>query len=303
MVKNKFGNIVLVGKPNVGKSSLVNALVKEKVSIISNKAQTTRDRILGILTEDTFQMVFIDTPGVHRPHTQLGKTLNSTAEDSLSEADIVLVVVDGSRKPIEDDFLIARMLKDSGFFGENNPAKLMLCMNKMDNLKAENVEEHLSLYTNLFHTEDYMMTSVLKDQNIDKLKSMLLERLPEGDPMYPADEFTNTPLRKLVAEIIREKALHLTKQEVPHALACVVDGWDDESDPERPHISAFIVVEKNGQKAIMIGNKGDMIKKIGMAARKEIESIIGKHIYLELFVKCRPEWRQNPRMLRELGYL
>lgn len=302
----RAGLVGLLGKPNVGKSSLMNLCVGHKVSIVSDKAQTTRRRVLGILTEPDYQIVFVDTPGVHKPHTHLGKILNEVAQQSIVGVDANIVVVDGSRLPDNEDRAIAQMLVDTGWIS-GTPRKandsVVLCMNKMDLLHASNVEEHVEAYTSLFCTEQYMLTSMRKAQNVELLLRMVVPHLPEGDLIYPEDEFTDQPMRVMASEIVREKALQLTHQEVPHAIATVVDGWEVDEDTLLTRIAVTIVVEKDGQKAIMIGKKGEMLKRIGTESRLEIQELIGSQVFLELFVKVRADWRQNPRMLQELEYL
>jgi GTP-binding protein Era len=296
----KVGFVTLVGKPNVGKSTLLNTIVGQKVSIVSDKAQTTRRRLLGIATTDRYQIVFVDTPGVHEPHTQLGKILNKAAEEALAEADVILVVADSSKKPDREDEAIAAMVRRATSTGRGTPPPVLLCLNKMDLLKAHHVEENVEAYCDLFGTEAYMLTTMTRGHNADKLVDMLVERLPESEPLFPEDEITDQPMRLLAAEIIRERALRLTRQEVPHALATIVDEWEEK--PGVTRISASIVVEKAGQKAIIIGKGGAMLKRIGSEAREEIEAWTGTKVYLELFVKVRTDWRQNPRMLRDLEY-
>lgn len=295
----RAGFVTLIGKPNVGKSTLLNAIVGQKVSIVSDKAQTTRRRLLGIATTPEYQIVFIDTPGVHEPHTQLGKILNEAAERSLIDTDVILVVVDSSKRPDKADQAIAAMIERASPQGAAK--KVLLCLNKMDLLKAEYVADHIEAYCKLFKTDDYMLTTMTRGHNASKLIDLIVANLPEGDLLFPEDDITDQPLRVMAAEIIREKALRLTRQEVPHALATVVDSWD-ESQPGLVRISASIVVEKDGQKAILIGKRGAMLKQIGTEAREEIESWTGTKVFLELFVKVRTDWRQNPRMLHDLEY-
>jgi len=296
----KAGFVTLIGKPNVGKSTLLNHIVGQKVSIVSDKAQTTRRRLLGIATTDRYQIVFVDTPGVHEPHTQLGKILNKAAEDALAEADVILVVVDSSKKPDREDEAIAAMVGRATSTGRGTPPSVVLCLNKMDLLKAHHVEGNVAAYCELFGTDAYMMTTMTKGHNADKLVDLLVGRLPESEPLFQEDEITDQPMRLLAAEIIRERALQLTRQEVPHALATLVDEWEEK--PGVTRISASIVVEKAGQKAIIIGRGGAMLKRIGSEARREIEAWTGTKVYLELFVKVRTDWRQNPRMLHDLEY-
>lgn len=295
--------VALVGKPNTGKSTLTNTLVGQKVSIVSDKAQTTRHRVLGIVTTDAYQMILIDTPGVHKAHTHLGKILNETAQSSLEGADALVIMVDASRKPDEEDEAIAAMLRLQGWIGPDGKAKpnVLLCLNKMDLMKAIDVQDRYDAFSKLFGTDQLMMTSLTKAQNVDKLVQLILPFLPEGPMLYPEDEVTDQPMRRLAAELVREKALRLTRQEVPHALAAVVDEW--ETDGNRTHIHLSLVVEKDGQKAILIGKRGEMLKRIGTEARAEIEDILGHQVFLQLFVKVRSEWRQNLRMLKELEYL
>ncbi len=299
----RSGMVALVGKPNTGKSTLTNLLVGQKVSIVSDKAQTTRHRVLGIVTEADYQLILIDTPGVHKAHTHLGKLLNETAQGSMDGADALIVMVDASRKPDKDEEALAEMLRQQNWIEADGRAKpnVILCLNKMDLLRAVDVQDHYERFGKLFGTDRIMMTSLTKTRNVDKLVEMILEHLPDGPMLYPEDEVTDQPMRRLASELVREKALRLTREEVPHALAAIVDDWTDE--PKVVRILVSLVVEKDGQKAILIGKRGEMLKRIGTEARAEIEAIVGKPVFLELFVKVRTEWRQNPRMLKELDYL
>ncbi|MCC7101856.1 MAG: GTPase Era [Fimbriimonadaceae bacterium] len=295
--------VALVGQPNTGKSTLTNLLVGQKVSIVSDKAQTTRHRVLGIATTDAYQMVIIDTPGVHKAHTHLGKILNETAQGSLEGADVLVVMVDGSRKPDKNEEAIAGLLKLQGWIGADGKAKpnVILCMNKMDLLKAIDVQDNFQAYSKLYGTDQIMMTSLPRGRNVEKLVNMIIASLPVGPLLYPEDEVTDQPMRRLAAELVREKALRLTRQEIPHAVAAIVDDWVDDADLTKILIS--LVVEKEGQKAVLIGKRGEMIKQIGTEARGEIEAVLDRRVFLELFVKVRPDWRQNPRMLKELDYI
>ena len=299
----RSGMVALVGKPNTGKSTLTNLLVGQKVSIVSDKAQTTRHRVLGIVTHDDYQMVLIDTPGVHKAHTHLGKILNETAQGSLEGADALVIMVDASRKPDKEEEALASMLRLQGWIGADGKARpnVILCLNKMDLLRAIDVQDHHDAYCKLYGTDHIMLTSLTKNQNVDKLVEMIVPLLPAGPMLYDGDEVTDQPMRRLAAELVREKALRLTRQEIPHALAAIVDDWTEEANMTRILIS--LVVEKDGQKAIIIGKKGEMLKRIGSEARAEIEAILGKRVFLELFVKVRTDWRQNPRMLKELDFM
>lgn len=287
---HRFGYVALIGQPNVGKSTMLNALVGQKVSIVSDKAQTTRRSVVGIMQGEDFQVAFIDTPGVHEPHTVLGKTMLEQARHGLSGVDLVVVVVDVSRKPNDADKRIAKMVGD---------VPKILALNKMDRLRAEMVVPHTEAYCALFGTEDYMMTTATQGVNLTKLVEMIVERLAEGEPQFDADTFTNQTMRFMAAELIREKVLVATRQEVPHACAVHIRAWEEEEG--RVTIYADIVVEKDGQKAILIGNKGQFIKTIGTQSRLEIAELIGMPVHLDLHVKVRPDWRQSPRMIRELS--
>jgi len=292
----KTGLVAMLGKPNVGKSTLVNALVGQKVSIVSNKPQTTRRRVMGVVQGKDYQVAFIDTPGIHEPHTTLGRAMVESARHALDSVDLILYIADASKKPDESDRQIARLIRPEG----EPLAPIILDLNKMDLLAAEMVTGTVEAYTKLFQPDEYMLTTATKRHNLDKLLNLIIERLPEGDPMFPEDEYTDQPLRFLAAEIIREKVLQHTKQEVPHATAVQVDEWTDEEGLTRIH--ATIVVEKPGQKAILIGKHGQFIKQVGTAARLELQQLLERQIFLELFVKVREDWRMNPRMLQELEY-
>ncbi len=296
----KSGYVALIGKPNVGKSTLLNCLVGQKVSIVSNKPQTTRRRVLGIANDESYQIAFIDTPGIHEPHTRLGKSMVDQARGALGDVDLFLFVADASKMPNAEDKEIAKLLKPLTQGEGTGKIPFVLCLNKMDLLRADQVIEHVEAYCKLLGTEEYMLTSASKEQNLDKLREMVLSHLPEGEAMFEADEFTDQSSRFLAAELVREKILVATRQEVPHSTAVLVEDWTQEGDLVR--IQATILVEKTSQRAILIGKRGEFLKKIGTEARQEIETLIGHRVFLELFVKVRPEWRMDPRVLRELEY-
>jgi GTP-binding protein Era len=292
----KSGLVAMLGKPNVGKSTLVNALVGHKVSIVSNKPQTTRRKVLGVAQGEEYQVAFIDTPGIHEPHTTLARTMVESARQALHGVDVIVYVVDSSHRPDQTDTQISNLVRPGG----EPIAPVVVCLNKMDVLRAELVQAQVDAYTALFKTQDYMLTTATRGHNVDKLMAMILEKVPEGEPMFPEDEYTDQPLRFMVSELIREKVLQKTRQEVPHATAVVVDEWED--TPTLVSIRATIVVEKQGQKAIVIGERGSFLKEIGTEARIETELLLGKKVFLELYVKVREDWRMNPRLLQELEY-
>lgn len=288
-----MGHVSVVGKPNVGKSTLVNYIVGQKVSIVSSKPQTTRRRVMGISTTADYQIAFIDTPGIHEPHNRLQRSMVEQARGSLDGIDVILIVVDGAKKPDEMDDSIAKLVNTN----KNTP--VILCMNKMDHLKAEHVLPHVERYTVLFGTEDYMMTTATRGTNVDKLIAMILDKLPERARFYPEDEFTDQTSRFMAAEYVREKILIKTRQEVPHATAVVVEGWEDRADG-LAHISASIIVDKDSQRAILIGKHGGFLKEIGTQARTDLEELLGRKVYLELHIRVQEGWRQNPRILHEM---
>lgn len=301
MQKFRCGTVALIGRPNVGKSTLLNEIVGQKIAIVSDKAQTTRRRMLGIATGENYQIIFVDTPGMHKPITQLGKILNQTAEATVPDVDVILVVVDSSTPPGKDDQEIAQMLEAAGIFKEPRQKPTLLCLNKMDLLKAENVEANVNGYSQLFHTEEQMLTSFRRKQNIEKLLQLIVKDLPEGDPIYSEDEVTDMPMRVLAAEIVREKVLHNTHHEVPYSVATITENWEEVDGLVK--IDVAIVVERDSQKGIIIGKKGQMAKKVGTDARTEIEALLGKRVFLKLFVKVREDWRSNPRILKDLDLL
>lgn len=293
----KSGYVTLIGKPNVGKSTLLNHVVGQKVSIVSNKPQTTRRRVIGIAHGPDYEAIFIDTPGIHEAHTQLGKEMVEQARMSLADVNLVVYVADGSHHPGELDKEIAKIIKASEL-----KVPVLLCMNKMDLLKAEDVVRNVEAYQKLLglSDEDYMLTTATQGINVDRMMEMIVARLPEGDPVYPEDEFTDQSTRFLSGELVREKILIATRQEIPHSVAVMVTDWEEEGDLVR--IGAEILVEKASQRGIIIGKGGQFLKTIGTKAREEIEALLGTRVHLDLHVKVAEGWRMNPRILRELEY-
>jgi len=297
MADFRTGYVALIGKPNVGKSTLLNTMVGQKVSIVSNKPQTTRRRVVGIAHGADYEAIFIDTPGIHEAHTQLGREMIEQARMSLADVDLIVYVADGSHHPGDLDKTIGKLLKTSEV-----KAPVMLCMNKMDLLKAEDVVRNVEAYKELLGVaeDDFMLTTATQGHNVDRLLEMIVSKLPEGDPVYEADEFTDQSSRFLAAELVREKILVATRQEIPHAVAVMVDDWEDGEDIVR--IGASILVEKASQRGILIGKQGQFLKNIGTLARGEIEQMLGKRVHLDLHVKVSEGWRMNLRVLRELEY-
>jgi len=287
--------VAVIGKPNVGKSTLMNAYLGQKVAIVSEKPQTTRWRIRGILTRPDAQIIFVDTPGIHQPKHKLGEFMVETATRAIPDADVILFVVDVSEMPTAEDEQIARLIEKYG------RAPVILALNKADLLPPERVIPHTDAYFKLVRHEDWMLVSATRGDNRDKLLDMIIAHLPEGPRYYPEDQITDQPVRTIAAELIREQVLHFTHQEVPHAVAVVVEDFK-ERGPNLTYISATIYVEKDSQKGIIIGKEGRMLKRIGQAARREIEALLGTQVYLDLWVKVRKKWRRREEELRRLGY-
>ena len=292
---HRSGFVAIIGKPNVGKSTLLNAWLGEKIAIVSPKPQTTRNRLRGILTQPDAQIIFVDTPGIHQPHHKLGEYMVKTATKAIPDADVVLFMVDVSEMPTAEDEQIAGLLK------EHCQAPVVLVLNKADLLPPEKVRPHCDAYFELVEYDDWMMISATRGDNLDKLLDIVKARLPLGPRYYPSDQLTDQNMRFIVAELIREQVLRFVHQEVPHAVAVVVEEWKERRE-DLTYIGANIYVERDSQKAILIGQGGSMLKRIGRAAREEIERFVGTRVYLDLWVKVRKKWRKNEKELRRLGY-
>lgn len=290
----KSGFVSLIGLPNAGKSTLLNALVGQKVAIVADKPQTTRTSIQGVVTLPGAQIVFVDTPGIHKADTALNKRLMQTVRSSLEERDLLLFVADATTPFGDQD---RRALDLAGKTG----TPVVLVLNKIDLVKEKGkllplIEE----YQRHFAFVETIPVSATKKDGLDELQRIILARLPEGPAYFPEDYVTDQPERFLAAELIREKILHATRQEVPHSIAVLVDKWEE--TPKLTRIFATIRVEREGQKAIVIGNKGAMLKRIGTLARQEMERLFGVHIYLDLHVRVQPGWREQSAFLNTLDW-
>lgn len=289
------GFVAVIGKPNVGKSTLINAWLGQKIAIVSEKPQTTRHRIRGILTRPSAQIIFVDTPGIHQPRHKLGEFMVETATKVIPDADVVLFIVDVSEMPTAEDEQIAQLIEEHG------QAPVILALNKADLLPPENVQPHCDAYFKLVKSDEWMMISATRGDNRDELLDMVVARLPQGPRYYPPDQLTDQTMRFIVAELIREQVLRFVHQEVPHAVAVAVEEWEQRRE-DLTYIGATVFVEKGSQKGIIIGRGGRMLKRIGRAAREEIERLVGNRVYLELWVKVREKWRRDEQELRRLGY-
>jgi GTP-binding protein Era len=289
----KSGFVAVVGRPNAGKSTLVNRLVGQKIAIVTSKPQTTRNRIQGIVTKPQGQIVFIDTPGLHEADSALGRQMMKEVAAALEGIDVLLLMVDASRMhPHADDLLLQKAQRFRG--------KTILALNKVDRLPKPKLLPLIDAFANAFEFAAIVPISALKGNGCEELLEEILKQLPEGEPYFPEDQVTDQPERFLAAEIIREKAIQVMYHEVPYALAVVVEKYEE--TPKLLRIEALMNVERDSQKKILIGHKGEMLKKIGTEARKELEAILGSKIYLGLFVKVAPDWRESPQKVRELDW-
>jgi GTP-binding protein Era len=290
----RSGFVSLVGRPNAGKSTLLNALVGQKVAIVADKPQTTRTSIQGVLTLPTAQIVFLDTPGIHKPDTPLNKRMMNVVRDALEERDLLLFLADAAVPFQAEDRRAMEVLHKT-----DTPAVLVL--NKVDLVKEKaRLLPVIEQYKSIFEFADYVPVSAVKGGGLDELRKVILEHLPEGPAYFPEDHVTDQPERFLAAELIREKVLQATRQEVPHAVAVMVDKWEE--TPRITRIFATIRVERPGQKAILIGSKGSTLKKIGTLARQEMERIFGMKIYLDLHIRVQPGWREQAAFLNTLDW-
>jgi GTP-binding protein Era len=290
----KSGYVALIGRPNVGKSTLMNTLIGQKIAITSNKPQTTRNRIQTVYTDERGQIIFIDTPGVHKAKNRLGDYMVKVAEGTLKDVDLVLWLVEPSTHIGKGDQIILEKLKEI-----DKPVFLLI--NKLDTIPKAEVLPVMDTYRKLMDFAEIIPVSALKRYNMDDLLATIFKYLKPGPQYYDEDTVTDQPMRQIVAELIREKALYSLQEEIPHGIAVLIDSmkkrnnriWD---------ISATIVCEKESHKGIIIGKDGDMLKKIGSAARYEIEDQLGAKVNLELWVKVRSQWRDNEKLLRSFGY-
>jgi GTP-binding protein Era len=291
--KYRSGFVAIVGRPNAGKSTLLNRLVGQKVAIVTSKPQTTRNRIQGIVTEPGGQIVFIDTPGLHTADSALGRQMMHEVAAALEGIDVLLLMVDASRAlPHADDLLLERAKRFRG--------KTILALNKVDGLPKQKLLPLIEAFHKAFEFAAIVPISALKGHGCLDLLNEIFPLLPEGEPYFPEDQVTDQPERFLAAEIVREKAIQSMYHEVPYALAVKVDKFED--SPKLLRIEVTMNVERDSQKKILIGHKGEMLKKIGTEARKELEVLLDKKIYLGLFVKVVPDWRENPQRVRELDW-
>ena len=289
----RSGFVALIGRPNAGKSTLVNRLVGQKIAIVTSKPQTTRNRIQGIVSKPQGQIVFIDTPGLHEGKSALGRQMMQEVAAALEGIDVLLLMVDASRmQPHADDLLLEKAQRFRG--------QTILALNKVDRLPKPKLLPLIEAFAKAFAFAAIVPISALKGDGCDELLQEILKQLPEGEPYFPEDQVTDQPERFLAAEIIREKAIQVMYHEVPYALAVVVEKFEE--TPKLLRIEATMNVERGSQKKILIGHKGGMLKKIGTEARKELETILGAKIYLGLFVKVVSDWREDPQRVRELDW-
>jgi len=291
----RSGFVSIIGRPNAGKSSLLNSILGEKIVITSDKPQTTRNRIKGIHNMPGAQIVFIDTPGIHRAKSMLNKYMVEEALASIKEVDVILFLVEADAPAGSGDALILELLA-----GVATP--VLLVINKIDLVPKEALLASIERYAQLYPFREIVPVSALSGDGVERVVESVRSYLPEGPVYFPDDILTDLPERFIVAEIIREKVFRLTRDEVPYSVAVEVETFKERPDGGLISIAAVINVERDSQKGIVIGRKGDMLKKIGMQARREIEQLLDSKVFLELFVRVRKDWSENRRMMKELGY-
>lgn len=302
----RCGHVAIVGRPNVGKSTLLNRLLGESLAIVSPKPQTTRTRILGILTRGDAQLILLDTPGIHKSTTLLGKQMNRAAQYCLEEADVILLMVDAMAGWVDEDELavdlVRRACLPEGERGRQAKKPALLAINKVDAARKEMLLPIIHQAARLELFKEIVPISATTGDQVPILLDETIKHLPEGPKLFPDDQLTDQPERFLVAELIREQALAALREEVPYGVAVVIEEMTDREDKPATYIRATIYVEKESQKPILIGARGNMLKAIGQRARQAIQPLLRRAVYLELWVKVAPNWRQDPQALRRFGY-
>ncbi|MGM0880637.1 MAG: GTPase Era [Bacillota bacterium] len=292
--KFKSGFVAIIGRPNVGKSTLMNHLIGQKIAIMSDKPQTTRNKIHGVYTTNDTQIVFLDTPGIHKPQSKLGNYMMQTAESALKEVEAALFLIDAAEGLGGGDRFIIEQLKKV-------KTPVFLVMNKIDKVEPEQLLPMIAQYNELYEFAEIVPISALKGNNVDTLLEQISRYLPEGPQYYPADQITDHPEQFVCSELIREKILHMTREEIPHSIAVTIEDMRVKENGV-VYIGAVIFVERDSQKGIIIGKKGELLKEVGKQARKDIEALLGSRIFLELWVKVKKDWRNQERVLKDLGF-
>ncbi|KAA9310819.1 GTPase Era [Staphylococcus epidermidis] len=295
MTEHKSGFVSIIGRPNVGKSTFVNRVIGHKIAIMSDKAQTTRNKIQGVMTRDDAQIIFIDTPGIHKPKHKLGDYMMRVAKNTLSEIDAIMFMVNVNEDIGRGDEYIMEMLK-------NVKTPIFLVLNKIDLVHPDTLMPKIEQYQSYMDFTEIIPISALEGLNVDHFIDVLKSFLPEGPKYYPDNQISDHPEQFVVSEIIREKILHLTSEEIPHAIGVNVDRMIKE-DEDRVRIEATIYVERDSQKGIVIGKGGKKLKEVGKRARRDIEMLLGSKVYLELWVKVQRDWRNKVNFIRQIGYV
>lgn len=291
----KSGFVAIIGRPNVGKSTFLNRVIGQKIAIMSDKPQTTRNKIQGVYTTDDAQIIFIDTPGIHKPKHKLGDFMVKVAQSALQEVDLILFMVNAVEGLGRGDEFIIERLKQV-------QTPVFLVINKIDEVHPDDLLPLIEQYRSLHSFAEVIPISALQGNNVETLLHQIKNYLPEGPQYYPAHQVTDHPERFIIAEFIREKALHLTREEVPHSIAVVIDSIERRENSDTVYVAATIIVERDSQKGIIIGKRGQMLKEIGQRARADIEALLGSKVFLELWVKVQKDWRNKMAHLRDLGY-
>lgn len=291
----KSGFIAIIGRPNVGKSTFLNRVIGQKIAIMSDKPQTTRNKIQGVLTMNDAQFIFIDTPGIHKPKHKLGDYMMKVAQNSLKEVDLVLFMVNAEEGYGRgEEFIIEKF--------QTLKTPVFLIINKIDRVHPDDLLPIIETYKEKYPFQEIIPISALEGNNVEHLLEEIKACLPEGPQFYPADQVTDHPERFIISELIREKALYLTREEVPHSLAVVIDKIEHKENKNVIHVMATIIVERDSQKGIIIGKQGKMLKEIGQRARVDIENLLGSKVFLELWVKVQKDWRDKVSQLRDFGF-
>ncbi|GIN85448.1 GTPase Era [Heyndrickxia sporothermodurans] len=291
----KSGFVSIIGRPNVGKSTYINQVIGQKIAIMSDKPQTTRNKVQGVLTTSDAQIILIDTPGIHKPKHKLGDFMMRVATNTLKEVDLILFMINAVEGFGRGDEFIIEKLKTV-------QTPVFLVINKIDQVHPDELLSIIDDYKGLYDFSEIIPISALEGQNTDRLLQQIKDYLPEGPQYYPADQITDHPERFIVAELIREKVLHLTREEVPHSIAVVIEKMQKSQESEKIHVMATIIVERSSQKGIIIGKQGSMLKEVGKRARLDIENLLGSKVYLELWVKVQKDWRNKLTQLRDFGF-